>query len=111
MIVQFKNEKVSNPGSILITIDCNVVAFIVFEEGFHQPHKAHQTMFMRDIISSVVQRRAIQKQQPSSINVSLAPMLHGRIRNHSALPPGVQCQKESNKNRPAFRLRQNAGSP
>ncbi|GFU30151.1 hypothetical protein TNCV_1784381 [Trichonephila clavipes] len=37
MIVQFRNEKVSNHGSpIPITIDCNVVAFIVFEEGFHQ---------------------------------------------------------------------------
>ncbi|GFV00516.1 hypothetical protein TNCV_3644941 [Trichonephila clavipes] len=36
---QFRNEKVSNPGSIPITIDCNVVAFIVFEEGFHQPIK------------------------------------------------------------------------
>ncbi|GFV52985.1 hypothetical protein TNCV_2876511 [Trichonephila clavipes] len=33
------NEKVSNHGSIPITIDCNVVAFIVFEEGFHQPVK------------------------------------------------------------------------
>ncbi|GFV01695.1 uncharacterized protein TNCV_3050881 [Trichonephila clavipes] len=28
----FRNEKVSNHGSIPITIDCNVVAFIVFEE-------------------------------------------------------------------------------
>ncbi|GFU01659.1 hypothetical protein TNCV_1522001 [Trichonephila clavipes] len=32
MIVQFRNEKISNHGSIPITIDCNVVAFIVFEE-------------------------------------------------------------------------------
>ncbi|GFS95126.1 hypothetical protein TNCV_2704801 [Trichonephila clavipes] len=32
MIVQFRNEKVSNHGSIPITIDCNVMAFIVFEE-------------------------------------------------------------------------------
>ncbi|GFW89733.1 transposable element Tcb1 transposase [Trichonephila clavipes] len=39
MIVQFRNEKVSNHGSVPITIDCNVVAFIVFEEGFHQPIK------------------------------------------------------------------------
>ncbi|GFU64146.1 uncharacterized protein TNCV_3745141 [Trichonephila clavipes] len=39
MIVQFRNEKVSNHGSIPITIDCNFVAFIVFEEGFHQPIK------------------------------------------------------------------------
>ncbi|GFU84535.1 hypothetical protein TNCV_3915661 [Trichonephila clavipes] len=39
MIVEFRNEKVSNHGSIPITIDFNVVAFIVFEEGFHQPIK------------------------------------------------------------------------
>ncbi|GFT63675.1 alpha-2 adrenergic receptor [Trichonephila clavipes] len=39
LIVQFRNEKVSNHGSIPITIDCNVVGFIVFEEGFHQPLK------------------------------------------------------------------------
>ncbi|GFU80226.1 hypothetical protein TNCV_4524441 [Trichonephila clavipes] len=46
MIVQFRNEKVSNHGSIPITIDCNVVAFIVFEEGFHQPIK--RTKHVRD---------------------------------------------------------------
>ncbi|GFV79889.1 hypothetical protein TNCV_1727141 [Trichonephila clavipes] len=39
MIVQFSNEKVSNHGSTPITIDCNVVAFNVFEEEFHQPKK------------------------------------------------------------------------
>ncbi|GFX45241.1 uncharacterized protein TNCV_3432891 [Trichonephila clavipes] len=39
MIVQFRNEKVSNHGSIPTTIDCNVVAFIVFKEGFRQPIK------------------------------------------------------------------------
>ncbi|GFY09615.1 uncharacterized protein TNCV_381101 [Trichonephila clavipes] len=46
MIVQFRNEKVSNHGSIPITIDCNVVAFIVFEEAPMIPpaHKAHQTV-------------------------------------------------------------------
>ncbi|GFU14370.1 DDE_3 domain-containing protein [Trichonephila clavipes] len=32
LAVQYLNEKVSNHGSIPITIDCNVVAFIVFEE-------------------------------------------------------------------------------
>ncbi|GFY17334.1 hypothetical protein TNCV_1091071 [Trichonephila clavipes] len=47
MIVQFRNEKVSNHGSIPITIDCNVVAFIVFEEGFHQPIKrTKQSVFL-----------------------------------------------------------------
>ncbi|GFV32421.1 hypothetical protein TNCV_1677071 [Trichonephila clavipes] len=47
MIVQFRNEKVTNHGSILITIDCNVVAFIVFEEGFDQPMKrTKQSVFL-----------------------------------------------------------------
>ncbi|GFY01650.1 chitin-binding type-2 domain-containing protein [Trichonephila clavipes] len=47
MIVQFRNEKVSNHGSIPINIDCNVVAFIVFEEGFHQPIKrTKQSVFL-----------------------------------------------------------------
>ncbi|GFV43079.1 hypothetical protein TNCV_5027691 [Trichonephila clavipes] len=47
MIVQFRYGKVSNHGSIPITIDCNVVAFIVFEEGFHQPIKrTKQSVFL-----------------------------------------------------------------
>ncbi|GFS54195.1 transposable element Tcb1 transposase [Trichonephila clavipes] len=47
MIVQFRNEKVSNHGSIPITIDCNVVAFIVFEEGFNQKIKrTKQSVFL-----------------------------------------------------------------
>ncbi|GFX17565.1 hypothetical protein TNCV_3411651 [Trichonephila clavipes] len=47
IIVQFRNEKVSNHGSIPITIDCNFVAFIVFEEGFHQPIKrTKQSVFL-----------------------------------------------------------------
>ncbi|GFS78016.1 uncharacterized protein TNCV_2028631 [Trichonephila clavipes] len=46
MNVQFRNEKVSNHGSIPITIDCNVVAFIVFEEGFHQPIKRTKQLQM-----------------------------------------------------------------
>ncbi|GFS50312.1 uncharacterized protein LOC103524116 [Trichonephila clavipes] len=42
-----RNEKVSNHGSIPITIDCNVVAFIDFEEGFHQPIKrTKQSVFL-----------------------------------------------------------------
>ncbi|GFU74086.1 hypothetical protein TNCV_1642101 [Trichonephila clavipes] len=47
MIVQFRNEKVSNHGSIPITIDCNVVAFIDFEEGFHQPIKRTKHMIAK----------------------------------------------------------------
>ncbi|GFY34707.1 alpha-2 adrenergic receptor [Trichonephila clavipes] len=47
MIVQFRNEKVSNHGCIPVTIDCNVVAFIAFEEGFHQPIKrTKQSVFL-----------------------------------------------------------------
>ncbi|GFV94565.1 hypothetical protein TNCV_3826321 [Trichonephila clavipes] len=49
MIVQFRNEKVSNHGSIPITIDCNVVAFIVFEEGFHQPIKRTKHSVFLDV--------------------------------------------------------------
>ncbi|GFX91225.1 hypothetical protein TNCV_1246401 [Trichonephila clavipes] len=49
MIVQLRNEKVSNHGSIPITIDCNVVAFIVFEEGFHQPIKRTKQSVFLDI--------------------------------------------------------------
>ncbi|GFV53635.1 uncharacterized protein TNCV_2643541 [Trichonephila clavipes] len=42
-----QERKVSNNGSIPITIDCNVVAFIVFEEGFHQPIKrTKQSVFL-----------------------------------------------------------------
>ncbi|GFV30858.1 hypothetical protein TNCV_4012921 [Trichonephila clavipes] len=47
MIVQFRNEKVSNHGSIPITMDCNVVAFIVFEEGFQQPKKRTKQRCLR----------------------------------------------------------------
>ncbi|GFV14855.1 hypothetical protein TNCV_533881 [Trichonephila clavipes] len=50
MIVQFRNEKVSNQGSIPITIDCNVVAFIVFEEGFHHPIKRTKQSKKIDLI-------------------------------------------------------------
>ncbi|GFU24410.1 hypothetical protein TNCV_2263831 [Trichonephila clavipes] len=47
MIVQFRNEKVSNHGSIQITLGCNVVAFIVFEEGFHHPiNRSKQSVFL-----------------------------------------------------------------
>ncbi|GFX83342.1 hypothetical protein TNCV_908601 [Trichonephila clavipes] len=42
-----KNEKVSNHGSIPITINCNVVAFIVYEEEFNQPIKrTKQSVFL-----------------------------------------------------------------
>ncbi|GFT80266.1 reverse transcriptase [Trichonephila clavipes] len=55
MIVQFRNEKVSNHGSIPITIDCNVVAFIVFEEEFHQPIKlTKQSVFLDETLATVV---------------------------------------------------------
>ncbi|GFT04465.1 adhesion G protein-coupled receptor B2 [Trichonephila clavipes] len=50
MIVQFRNEKVSNHGSIPITIDCNVVAFIGFEEGFHQLIKCTKQSVFLDVM-------------------------------------------------------------
>ncbi|GFY34151.1 retrovirus-related Pol polyprotein from transposon 297 [Trichonephila clavipes] len=46
---QRRNEKVSNHGSIPITIDSNVVGFIVFEEGFHQPIKRTKQSVFRDV--------------------------------------------------------------
>ncbi|GFT06939.1 histone lysine acetyltransferase CREBBP [Trichonephila clavipes] len=46
---QNRNEKVSNHGPIPITIDCNVVAFIVFEEGFHQPIKRTKQSVLLDV--------------------------------------------------------------
>ncbi|GFS92252.1 hypothetical protein TNCV_1113531 [Trichonephila clavipes] len=47
MIVQVRNETLSNHGSIPITIDRNVVAFVVFEEVFHQPIKrTKQSVFL-----------------------------------------------------------------
>ncbi|GFV36548.1 hypothetical protein TNCV_2260671 [Trichonephila clavipes] len=49
MTVQFRNEKVSNHGSRPITIDCNVVTFIVFEEGFHQPIKRTKQAVFLDV--------------------------------------------------------------
>ncbi|GFT01033.1 transposable element Tcb2 transposase [Trichonephila clavipes] len=57
MIVQFTNEKVSNDGSIPITIDCNVVAFIVFEEGFHQPIKRTKKIWSRFLETGSAGRR------------------------------------------------------
>ncbi|GFV54438.1 hypothetical protein TNCV_2865221 [Trichonephila clavipes] len=55
MIVQLGNEKVSNHGSIPITIDCNVVAFIVFEEGFHQPIKrTKQSVSLDNVVDDIL---------------------------------------------------------
>ncbi|GFX45935.1 hypothetical protein TNCV_2255121 [Trichonephila clavipes] len=42
-------KNLSNHGSIPITIDCNVVAFIVFEEGFHQPIKRTKQPLRRQL--------------------------------------------------------------
>ncbi|GFT26406.1 tctex1 domain-containing protein 2 [Trichonephila clavipes] len=74
MIVQFRNEKVSNHGSIPITIDCNVVAFVVFEEGFHQPIKRTK--------HCVTNKRSIQKRIPArnqSSDLLLIPEVDERI--------------------------------
>ncbi|GFV38232.1 hypothetical protein TNCV_4792181 [Trichonephila clavipes] len=61
MIVQFRNEKVSNRGSIPITIDCNVVAFIVFEEGFHQPIKRTKQSVFLDIADDPASDVSVQE--------------------------------------------------
>ncbi|GFU54106.1 hypothetical protein TNCV_412721 [Trichonephila clavipes] len=60
MIVQFRNEKVTNHGSIPITIDCNVVAFIVFEEGFHQPIKRTKQSVFLDVEKADSAAKAVQ---------------------------------------------------
>ncbi|GFT54226.1 tigger transposable element-derived protein 2 [Trichonephila clavipes] len=60
MIVQFRNEKVSNHGSIPITIDCNFVTFIVFEEGFHQPIKRTKQVWKR---RRLLQRQHLQRRR------------------------------------------------
>ncbi|GFU59883.1 hypothetical protein TNCV_4726491 [Trichonephila clavipes] len=56
MIVQFRNEKVSNHGSIPITIDCNDMAFVDFEEGFHQPIKRTKQKLAMDKTDKVLKR-------------------------------------------------------
>ncbi|GFV58365.1 hypothetical protein TNCV_2556091 [Trichonephila clavipes] len=61
MIVQFRNEKVSNHGSIPITIDCNVVAFIVFEEGFHQPIKRTKQSLRRSPVREMRVNSGLEK--------------------------------------------------
>ncbi|GFV17339.1 hypothetical protein TNCV_2275691 [Trichonephila clavipes] len=64
MIVQFRNEKVSNHGSIPITIDCNVVAFIVFEEVrpmIPPTHKAHQTVTIQPEGRFIAKRNSLMK--------------------------------------------------
>ncbi|GFV53213.1 hypothetical protein TNCV_1065721 [Trichonephila clavipes] len=67
MIVQFRNEKVSNHGSIPITIDCNVVAFIVFEEGFHQPMKrTKQSPDALEQLHSDASLKALSRQAPNN---------------------------------------------
>ncbi|GFV45546.1 uncharacterized protein TNCV_4855681 [Trichonephila clavipes] len=84
MIVPFRNEKVSNHGSIPITIDCNVVAFIVFEEGFHQPIKRTKqvTIFeetgslnvrsgrgRNPVFSEAIEKVALQVEEDKASNV------------------------------------------
>ncbi|GFU43751.1 uncharacterized protein TNCV_651621 [Trichonephila clavipes] len=70
-----RNEKVSNHGSIPITIDCNVVAFIVFEEGFHQPIKRtkqvpsgapHSKKPKRILVSLELLQPCSKKEDPNS---------------------------------------------
>ncbi|GFT86995.1 hypothetical protein TNCV_1257851 [Trichonephila clavipes] len=53
IIVQFRNEKVSNHGSIPITIDCNVVVFIVLGRRIPPAIKrTKQSVFLDGLRSS-----------------------------------------------------------
>ncbi|GFV50568.1 hypothetical protein TNCV_3122651 [Trichonephila clavipes] len=83
MIVQFRNEKVSNHSSIPITIDCNVVAFIVFEEGFHQPIKrTKQSVFLDDTVESPEKRdldRGLNRDWSRKRGGRLGPMNAGGV--------------------------------
>ncbi|GFV42971.1 hypothetical protein TNCV_2661661 [Trichonephila clavipes] len=90
MIVQFRNEKVSNHGSIPITIDCNVVAFIVFEEGFHQPiRRTKQSVFL-DVAAEAY---GLRSQTPGQ---SVAGSRPGATEDPSCrgdrCPPSVEAQ-------------------
>ncbi|GFV61597.1 hypothetical protein TNCV_3543921 [Trichonephila clavipes] len=71
-----RNEKVSNQGSIPITIDCNVVAFIVFEEGFHQPIKRTKQYLLR-LVKFGVQKKISSSLWLSLISIKLYPSGYG----------------------------------
>ncbi|GFU69566.1 transposable element Tc1 transposase [Trichonephila clavipes] len=81
MIVQFRNEKVSHHGSIPITIDCNVVALIVFEEGFHQPIKrTKQVVIYGSDITEDPSCRHVTSVEAESPHVSMTAR-GGRVRS------------------------------
>ncbi|GFX04628.1 hypothetical protein TNCV_2773591 [Trichonephila clavipes] len=119
MIVQLRNEKVSNHGSIPITIDCNVVAFIVFEEGFHQPIKrtqqsvfldndkygkqpkvegkdhryASKVMDMRKICLNVELVLQLQRMKMEKQAIIVVPDMEKKDRNARAPTPGASRMK------------------
>ncbi|GFY01072.1 hypothetical protein TNCV_5075391 [Trichonephila clavipes] len=90
MIVQFRNEKDSNRGSIPITIDCNVVDFIVFEEGFHQPIKrTKQSVFLETspntsslVIGLQLEVELIPENNSTSVREILDQMLMELLQTH-----------------------------
>ncbi|GFV88057.1 hypothetical protein TNCV_3242071 [Trichonephila clavipes] len=85
MIVQFRNEKVSNHGSIPINIDCNVVAFIVFEEGFHQPIKrTKQSVFL----NVTVFRHTLPNAAVLFVDVAIQPEVRFIVKQNSLMKIG-----------------------
>ncbi|GFX64934.1 alpha-2 adrenergic receptor [Trichonephila clavipes] len=78
MIVQFRNEKVSNHGSIPITFDCNVVAFIVFEEVFHQPIKRTKQSVFLDV---TVFRHTLVDSTPNAAALFVDVAIQPEVRN------------------------------
>ncbi|GFX01187.1 copia protein [Trichonephila clavipes] len=79
------NEKVSNHGSIPIAIDCNVVAFIVFEEGFHQPIKRtkqipsmkRRPMHVKSVEAQTASRRCGVGVRRGGVPASASSLDHG----------------------------------
>ncbi|GFU46675.1 hypothetical protein TNCV_1546821 [Trichonephila clavipes] len=103
MIVQFRNEKVSNHGSIPITIDCNVVAFIVFEEGFHQPIKRTQHGAGGHHPFWHGRRVGRPRQQPDKASGGILPKSHVRWFGESGQQPRLSPgASESDSQRPEF---------
>ncbi|GFV03725.1 QLQ domain-containing protein [Trichonephila clavipes] len=93
------NEKVSNHGSIPIPIDCNVVAFIVFEEGFHQPIKRTKQTLKRVVKqnrkSSLVE---ISQELQSSSGISVSSRTVRRELKKLGIP--WSCSRSQAKHKP-----------
>ncbi|GFT90079.1 alpha-2 adrenergic receptor [Trichonephila clavipes] len=84
-------KKVSNHGSIPITIDCNVVAFIVFEEGFHQPMKRTKQSVFLDVTvfrHTLVDLASLQMRQFLFVDVAIQPEVRFIAKQNSLMKIG-----------------------